>query len=404
MRLPDEKEAPCSRLPTRLSPRAGQVTAGGGRWTAAPSPLSPMASPAQVLKKAFQATLRWLLSSARTPGCSGLGPHAALFLPELFPVLQKRLCSPCWEVRDSALEFLTHLSRHWGEQADFRHMLLESEVPELTWQLLQDPESYVRASAVTAMGELSSRGLHAAPTSPEHPEAQQSLLPEFLHILSADSEGFPRRAVMQVFTEWLRGGHADVARDTERFVATVLQVVSRDLDWEVRAQGLELALVFLGQTLGQPGPHCPYTVALPKAAPPSPLPEALGALCRVRLFEFAFHALFDCDRPVAQKSCDLLLFLRDKTAAYSSLWEAGGSPDSASVEAALQRWQAGEQGQPLGDLEPEAMLAALRSIDLEGLRGTLAQGSDHVEKSPQSLLRDMLATVGVLQENQADCY
>nr|XP_012614715.1 BRCA1-associated ATM activator 1 isoform X2 [Microcebus murinus] len=360
----------------------------------------PDSSP-MVLKKAFQATLRWLLSSARTPGCSGLGPHAVLFLPELFPVLQKRLCSPCWEVRDSALEFLTQLSRHWGGQADFRHVLLESEVPELTQQLLQDPESYVRASAVTAMGELSSRGLHATPTSPEQPE---SLLPEFLHILSADSEGFPRRAVMQVFTEWLRGGHADVARDTERFMATVLQVVSRDLDWEVRAQGLELALVFLGQTLGQPGPHCPYTVTLPKAAPPSPLTEVLGALCRVRLFEFAFRALFDCDRPVAQKSCDLLLFLRDKTAPYGSPWEAGGSPDSASVEAALQRWQAGEQGQPLGDLEPEAMLATLRSIDLEGLRGTLAQGSDHVEKSPQSLLRDMLATVGILQENQADCY
>lgn len=34
--------------------------------------------------------------------------------PELFPVLQKRLCSPCWEVRDSALEFFTNLSRHWG--------------------------------------------------------------------------------------------------------------------------------------------------------------------------------------------------------------------------------------------------------------------------------------------------
>ncbi|XP_012494604.1 PREDICTED: BRCA1-associated ATM activator 1 isoform X3 [Propithecus coquereli] len=363
----------------------------------------PDSSPT-VLKKAFQATLRWLLSSAGTPSCSGLGPRAALFLPELFPVLQKRLCNPCWEVRDSALEFLTHLSRHWGGQADFRHLLLQSEVPELTRQLLQDPESYVRASAVTAMGELSSRGLHGTLTNPEHPEAQQSLLPEFLHILSADSEGFPRRAVMQVFTEWLRGGHADVARDTERFVATVLQVVSQDLDWEVRAQGLELALVFLGQMLGQPGPHCPYTVALPKAVPASPLAEALGALCRVRLFEFAFRALFDCDRPVAQKSCDLLLFLRDKTTPYSSLWEAGGSPDSASVEAALQRWQAGEQGQPLGDLEPEAMLAALRSIDLEGLRGTLAQGSDHVEKSPQSLLRDMLATVGVLQENQADCY
>ncbi|XP_054543326.2 BRCA1-associated ATM activator 1 isoform X5 [Pan troglodytes] len=363
---------------------------------------SPGSSPT-VLKKAFQATLRWLLSSPKTPGCSDLGPLIPQFLRELFPVLQKRLCHPCWEVRDSALEFLTQLSRHWGGQADFRCALLASEVPELALQLLQDPESYVRASAVTAMGQLSSQGLHA-PTSPEHAEARQSLFPELLHILSVDSEGFPRRAVMQVFTEWLRDGHADAARDMEQFVATVLQVASRDLDWEVRAQGLELALVFLGQTLGPPRTHCPYAVALPEVAPAQPLTEALRALCHVGLFDFAFCALFDCDRPVAQKSCDLLLFLRDKIASYSSLREARGGPNTASAEATLPRWRAGEQAQPPGDQEPEAVLAMLRSLDLEGLRSTLAESSDHVEKSPQSLLQDMLATGGFLQGDEADCY
>ncbi|XP_054213516.1 integrator complex assembly factor BRAT1 isoform X4 [Homo sapiens] len=357
----------------------------------------------QVLKKAFQATLRWLLSSPKTPGCSDLGPLIPQFLRELFPVLQKRLCHPCWEVRDSALEFLTQLSRHWGGQADFRCALLASEVPQLALQLLQDPESYVRASAVTAMGQLSSQGLHA-PTSPEHAEARQSLFLELLHILSVDSEGFPRRAVMQVFTEWLRDGHADAAQDTEQFVATVLQAASQDLDWEVRAQGLELALVFLGQTLGPPRTHCPYAVALPEVAPAQPLTEALRALCHVGLFDFAFCALFDCDRPVAQKSCDLLLFLRDKIASYSSLREARGSPNTASAEATLPRWRAGEQAQPPGDQEPEAVLAMLRSLDLEGLRSTLAESSDHVEKSPQSLLQDMLATGGFLQGDEADCY
>ncbi|XP_066200403.1 BRCA1-associated ATM activator 1 isoform X1 [Saccopteryx leptura] len=364
---------------------------------------SPDSSPT-VLKKAFQATLRWLLSSPKSPGCCDLDPHTRLFLGELLPVLQKRLCSPCWEVRDSGLEFLTQLTRRWAGQAGFRQALLASEVPGLAKQLLQDPESYVRASAVTAVGQLSSQGLHATPASPGHPEGPQSLLLDLLHILSADPEGFPRRAVMQVFTEWLRDGHAEVAEDTERFVARMLQVASQDLDWEVRVQALELALVFLAQTLGQPGPHCPYTVTAPEAAPPGRLARALQALCRVQLFEFAFRALFDCDRPVAQKSCDLLLFLRDKAAPYDGPQEAGGGPDVASLEATLQRWRAGEQGPPLGPLEPEAVLAVLRSMDLEGLRGALAESSDHVEKSPQSLLQDMLATVGILGDNQADCY
>ncbi|XP_060224000.1 BRCA1-associated ATM activator 1 isoform X3 [Meriones unguiculatus] len=364
---------------------------------------SPESSPT-VLKKGFQATLRWLQNSHKAPGCSDLSPDALLFLGELFPILQKRLCSPCWEVRDSALEFLTHLLRQWGGQADFREALHSSEVPALACQLLQDPESYVRASAVGAAGQLSSRGLQAAPASPEDPQAQQGLLTDLMHILSTDSEGFPRRAVLRVFTEWLRDGHVDVVRDTEWFVATVLQAVSRDLDWEVRVQGLELAWVFLAQAMGQPSLHCPYTVGLPGATSPGPHLEFLQTLCRLPLFEFAFCALLDCDRPVAQKACDLLLFLRDKTASCSSPQEAGDSPSSVSVEAALQRWQEGEPGQPLGDLEPEAMLAILRSLDLEGLQGKLAQSSDHVEKSPQSLLQDMLATVGVLEENEVDCY
>lgn len=308
-------------------------------------------------------------------------------------------------MRDSGLEFLTQLAGRWGGQAGFRHALLASEVPELAEQLLRDPESYVRASAVNAMGQLASQGLRATPASPEHPGGQQkSLLLDLLHILSADSEGFPRRAVMQVFTEWLRDGHAEVAEDPEQFVARVLQVASQDLDWEVRAQGLELALVFLAQTLGQPASHCPYAVAPPEVAPPGQLAQALQALCRVRLFEFAFRALFDCDRPVAQKSCDLLLFLRARAAPCGSPQEVGSSPNVAAAEAALQRWRAGQQGQPQEDLEPEAVMAVLRSVDLEGLRGALAESSDHVEKSPRSLLQDMLATVGTLVENEADCY
>lgn len=58
-------------------------------------------------------------------------------------------------------------------QADFREALRSSEVPTLALQLLQDPESYVRASAVGAAGQLSSQGLQAAPASPENSQAQQ---------------------------------------------------------------------------------------------------------------------------------------------------------------------------------------------------------------------------------------
>ncbi|KAM5229108.1 integrator complex assembly factor BRAT1 [Ctenodactylus gundi] len=354
---------------------------------------NPSSSPT-VLKKAFQATLRWFLNSPPPVGAASLSLHT---LEELLPVLQKRLCSPCWEVRDSALEFLALLSRDQGGQAYFRQALLASEVPALAHQLLQDPESYVRASAVTAVGQLYSQGLQAHPAGPRYPEAQQCLLEDLLRILSTDPEGFPRRAAVQVFTEWLRDGHADIVQEPEQLVATVLLVTGQDLDWEVRAQGLELARVFLSQTLGQPGPCCPYTASLPEATPAAPCPGVLRTPSQRQVFVFALRALFDYDRPVAQKACDLLLFLRDRTAPSSGPLEPGHNSDLASVEATLQRWQS-------GDPEPEVVLATLQSMDLEGLRSQLAKSSDHVEKGPQSLLQDMLATAGALQENVADCY
>lgn len=245
-----------------------------------------------------------------------------------------------------------------------------------------------------------------APVCP--PLYLQGLLEELLCILTADADGFPRRAAMQVLTQWVQDGHATVATQLEPLVARALQAAGRDLDWEVRAQGVELAQVFLSQILGLPVAPCPYAPALPAVAPQQLLAQALETLCRVRLFDFAFRALFDCDRPVARKSCALLLFLRNHTAP-----EAMDCPASANIDATLQRWQVGEQGQPQGNLEPEAVgdalepkaaLAVLWALDLEQLRDVLALSSDHIEKSGQSLLQDMLASAGTTGENEADCY
>ncbi|XP_074867017.1 integrator complex assembly factor BRAT1 isoform X5 [Carettochelys insculpta] len=121
---------------------------------------SPDTSPT-VLKKSFQTTLNWLVSLSETASSKDHWQQTQQFFPDLFLVLQKRLCSPCWEVRDSTLEFLTFLVKHlrdcsiFTEEEQFRQVLFSSEVPKLTEALLEDPESYVRASAVMAMGQLS---------------------------------------------------------------------------------------------------------------------------------------------------------------------------------------------------------------------------------------------------------
>ncbi|KAJ7305933.1 hypothetical protein JRQ81_010299 [Phrynocephalus forsythii] len=108
-----------------------------------------------VLKKAFQATLQWLLSCSETSGPPPDLGRQKQFLKDVLAVLPKRLCSPSWEVRDSALEYLALLVKHLKGQAGFCQDLLATEMPALVEGLLDDPESYVRASAVRALGQCS---------------------------------------------------------------------------------------------------------------------------------------------------------------------------------------------------------------------------------------------------------
>ncbi|XP_032622030.1 integrator complex assembly factor BRAT1 isoform X1 [Chelonoidis abingdonii] len=379
---------------------------------------SPDTSPT-VLKKSFQATLKWLVSLSEAPSSKDHWQQTDQFLRDLFLVLQKRLCSPYWEVRDSALEFLTLLIKHLREKEGFRQVLFSSEVPKLTEDLLQDPESYVRASAVTAMGQLSflTHLISKKPGLENGNVKEKSIVAQLKEILSTDSEGFPRRAVIGVFSDWLREGHPDVLKDTEPFVSSVLQAVNSDFDWEVKAGGLELAEVFSAQTLGRLGlAACPYAAVLSSATRSTQMSESLQIFCRVRLFEFLFGALCDCDRPVAQKACDILIALKAELCDESSLKE-GTSADLSTeargiawLEETLRKWSSCAKPCPRGDADeagsqdPNGVLLVLRTVDLEGLHRSLNRSSDHIEKSPQSLLQDILATVGTLEENEADCY
>uniref|UniRef100_A0A8D0KRW3 BRCA1 associated ATM activator 1 n=1 Tax=Strix occidentalis caurina TaxID=311401 RepID=A0A8D0KRW3_STROC len=353
-----------------------------------------------VLKKTFQATSKWLVRlqelSCLLPSMSIQACHLAF--TDVFLVLQKRLCSPCWEIRDSSLEFLTALIKCLRDQDEFRQSLLSSEVLRLTENLLEDPESYVRASAVTAVGHLNQVELHLQ------------------EILSTDPEGFPRRAVISIFTKWLRQGCTGQLEDTERFVSRVIQTVEHDLDWEVRLGGLELIEIFCSQTICQLGlPECPYAPVSSAVTSSIHQNESLHIFCRAKVFNFLFQSLCDCDKPVGQRACDILLGLRCNFYPVSTLKDSQGAEDSragrsiAWLQRTLRQGSLAQNfptdgGNGVDFQDPESMLLALGTIDLEELHDELNKSSDHVEKSPQSLLQDILATVGTIEENEADCY
>ncbi|NXI56604.1 BRAT1 protein, partial [Chloroceryle aenea] len=374
---------------------------------------SPNTNPT-VLKKTFQATCKWLVRLQELSYSNSQWQHTEKILKDVFLVLQKRLCSPCWEVRDSSLEFLTDMIKCLSDQDEFRQSLLSSEVLRLTENLLEDPESYVRASAVTAVGHLAFIA-YFAPESPAtgNQYNKENTAAKLQEILSTDPEGFPRRAVISIFIEWLSQGCTGQLEDTGQFVSRVIQTVQHDLDWEVRLGGLELIQDFCHQTFCQLGlPQRPDDPVSPAVTSPLLESESLRIFCRAKLFSFLFRSLCDCDKTLGQRACRILLDLSNHFYPLGTprdLDEAVDLPVRHSIACLQRTLRQGSLAQNFPtdgvDFEdPESMMLALGTIDLIELYDELNKSSDHVEKSPQSLLQDILATVGTIEENEADCY
>ncbi|XP_044289676.1 BRCA1-associated ATM activator 1 isoform X2 [Varanus komodoensis] len=376
---------------------------------------SPDTSPT-VLKKAFQAALKWLRSVLEPSSSTEDFERHKQFNRDLLPVLQKRLCSPSWEIRDSSLEYLTLSLKCLRGQEWFCRDLLSSEVPALVGGLLDDLESYVRASAVKASGQLSlvtSVGSEMPSLENNGGHKEAGVGTRLLEILSTDPEGFPRRAVISVFLDWLREGHPEVLADPEQFIAGAIQAARADLDWEVKLTGLELAAVFAAQTFGRFGLLEGSRTACPSSAGGSACPsELLQTFCRVKLLEFLFGALHDCDRPVAQKACQILQVVKSKICKDSCLEQERRLEQDATAgtEEEPQGASPSVLALPFGDSaersfqDADSLLLTLETIDLEGLQRSLDVSSDHLEQSPRSLLQDILSAAGNKEENEADCY
>ncbi|CAB1344108.1 unnamed protein product [Coregonus sp. 'balchen'] len=231
-------------------------------------------------------------------------------MSDLLPVLRKRVCDVRWEVRDSTLEFLGQLCACEALACTVTPILLGA---------LCDQESYEEAVS------------------------------QLLDILSQDSEGFARRAVVQFFISWLKTHPSSSSSSSSSSLRSVLSLGSTDLDWEVKVHTLELVDDLMEETL--PGhqetelwsapPHYggsggtnllthtnhthPYAVApnqpsalLTHTPTDTHTPHThasvvcgLSRLVELGVVTALLNGLFDCDRPVALKACSLLLRLRD---------------------------------------------------------------------------------------------
>ncbi|MGH0173375.1 UNVERIFIED_CONTAM: hypothetical protein FKN15_065355 [Acipenser sinensis] len=356
-----------------------------------------------VLKKVMQAILQWFSHHSDLP----VVWHS--LNQDLFPVLKKRLCDVRWEVRDSALEFLTQLTLNFQGKTEFPPILLSSGILKLLLDLLSDSESYVRASAVTALGQTAyiTNNNEENLNSESGTSVQEDVASRLVDILAQDTEGFPRRAVVKVFADWLKQRSRLTIQNFEESAASVLKYGSNDLDWEVKIHSLEMAEIYINQTLSKSISACPYAVVQSTNSKNETLTESLQKLFNHKIFEVLLAGLYDCDRPVAQKACTILISLKQVIFEDREVLNLKGltwAPDILS-KCFSKHSKMAVCGGTNSSLQAGGDLVEILSIlDLETMQQALERSSDYIENSPRSLLQDILAATETTEDNAIDCY
>ncbi|XP_034450863.1 BRCA1-associated ATM activator 1 isoform X3 [Hippoglossus hippoglossus] len=408
-----------------------------------------------VIHKSYQALLKWMSV------CEGVSLLTEKLKQDLIDVVKKRACDMRWEVRDSTVEFLGKLAGVLKQGEETCDALLGGcwSTPLLR-EALQDPESYVRASAIAALAQTLEHSWHqgAAVT-----QEQTDVVTRLLEILSQDTEGFARRAVVQYFIAWFssRSSHtsplscpssSSSSSSSSSFlrmnsVSSVLSLGSADLDWEVKVHTLELAELLMDEACSghrgyRKGSETPPALRHPYAGisdqtlgegVESDVAGALSNLVEQGVVSALLSGLVDCDRPVGLKACQLLITLRETVCPRPPLDAPPATATVAKVSCELpgcgwgrevrkipgmkrfdrvkeadiaHRTRCAEVGTEVasegGDSVCVGVCDMLRSLGLDEKLDILSQSSDHVHNSALSLLQDILTASAAHTQQDAE--
>ncbi|CAK6971780.1 BRCA1-associated ATM activator 1 [Scomber scombrus] len=398
-----------------------------------------------VIHKSYKALIKWLSV------CTDVSSITDQLRQDLIRVVQKRVCDMRWEVRDSTVEFLGQLA---GVQVFLKSAEEEAcraseallggcSTTPLLREALQDPESYVRASATSALAQTLS---HSWQQGAALTQEETEIVNRLLEILSEDTEGFARRAVVQYFIAWFSSRSSHKHPSSSLLMNSVHSVISKgsvDLDWEVKVHTLQLAELLLDETFSghqgykkgsdtDPASLHPYGVVSDQAytlhthnlqrtnMEGSDSAGALSNLVEQGVFSALLSGLVDCDRPVGLKACRLLITVRetvcplplDATAAMATVtcelpgWGWGQeirnilgrkkNNQTKEADIVVDSGEDGEVGEvgasESGDGLCVSVCDALSCLQLDETLDVLTQSSDHVHNSLLSLLQDILTS------------
>ncbi|KAF7662673.1 hypothetical protein LDENG_00230250 [Lucifuga dentata] len=402
-----------------------------------------------VLHKSYQALVKWMNV------CTDLSSITFQFRQDLLSVVKKRVCDMRWEVRDSTVEFLGQLASvcMYPKQAEVACVcktLLGCSTTPLLVEALDDPESYVRASAVSAAAQTLAHSWHQGTALTQE---QSDIVSKLLEILSKDTESFAKRAIVQYFIAWFSACSSNRFPSSStlsslliKSVHTVLSRGSTDLDWEVKVHTLELAELLLdeaflghqGYRKGSDAHPDPPTIASTYLSHPyaytfhtctgtqthgqthttadggrkmgdeeSDLASVLHGLVEQGVISALLSGLVDCDRPVGLKACRLLITLREAVCPLSlgAMDKAAAMATASKVSCELQGKGWGRDirriiGMKISDQTKEAtIMTRLQGSDRSGKadseecdevgKNSVSEGDDSVCVSVCELLRSL---------------
>ncbi|XP_052815214.1 BRCA1-associated ATM activator 1-like [Mya arenaria] len=164
---------------------------------------------------------------------------------ELGLVIQLHLSALQWEIRDTALEFVTEMVNMYNGNMLVLEWILTYNIECHVWTSVDDGESYVRGSAITALHSL----LHCKELQGSLKSMRgvtiNSAVEKVIQVLEEDTEGFARRAAATFLQKQLQANEMDLTM-IHNLTVPLMKAVN-DFDWEVKSTALDCIEMLLNR-------------------------------------------------------------------------------------------------------------------------------------------------------------
>ncbi|XP_053391742.1 BRCA1-associated ATM activator 1-like [Mercenaria mercenaria] len=248
--------------------------------------------------------------------------NAMPFTVVLAQTIQCHLSALQWELRDTTLELLSRIIEQYKDNTSVTKWIIEHRLHVQIWQCVKDGESYVRASAISALYQLClCPQLLSALTKSGLVSDEADVIEAITDIVENDTEAFARRSAVTFLLKVFKVKVSSKVRATsdvqdssdgilDNVIATIVKA-TRDFDWEVKLIALDVVSFVIQQELSQWSKILGmpdyakdlYNIkSADKSEPGKDMSHVIDGLCRNEIVSVLIDALDDYDEKVCEKA------------------------------------------------------------------------------------------------------